>query len=654
MRFRQVHLDFHTSEHIKGIGERFDKEQFQKALILGNVNSITLFSKCHHGWSYHPTKANQMHPNLNFDLLGAQIEAAHEIGVKTPVYFSAGHDEKVATKHPEWQTIDPREHENNDTKFPYYGFHLLCLNTPYLEELLAQIKEVLENYDADGVFLDILNDDPCFCATCQKIMRNRGWEINLENAVKLGKERYNTYAKRVRETVDSVKPGLPVFHNFGNIKRGRMDIVHSNTHLELESLPTGGWGYDHFPISASYARTLGMDFLGMTGKFHKTWGEFGGFKHPNALRYEAALSLANGARISIGDQLHPNGEMDLATYELIGTAFREVEAKEKWICGAENIADIAVLDADALRSYYDEYGDNEVKISDAAAGCSRVLLEGNYLFNFIDTNEAFEKYKILILPECARVDDLLKAKIDDFISKGGKVLACGKGGLLKDDDSLAFDFGCTFLGENEFNPDYIKPEFEIDCLKNSSYVMYSKGYNIEMTEGEVLAKGANSYFNRGKTVFCSHHHTPVNQEDTRPGISLGKDGIYVGWNIFEDYFINGTIYVKKILHHLLDMLLAEKSAYSNLPAQGVFALAKQDKSKIVHLLYASPVRRGESYDVIEDIIPLHNITVGVKNEKSPSRVYIAPGMEEIPFEYSDGYVKLTVPEFENHCMVVIE
>ena len=38
-----------------------------------------------------------------------------------------------------------------------------------------------------------------------------------------------------------------------------------NTHLELESLPTGGWGYDHFPFSARYCQGLGVDYLGMTG-----------------------------------------------------------------------------------------------------------------------------------------------------------------------------------------------------------------------------------------------------------------------------------------------------------------------------------------------------------------------------------------------------
>ena len=41
MRFRQVHLDFHTSECIDGIGKDFDKKQFQEALKAGHVDSIT-------------------------------------------------------------------------------------------------------------------------------------------------------------------------------------------------------------------------------------------------------------------------------------------------------------------------------------------------------------------------------------------------------------------------------------------------------------------------------------------------------------------------------------------------------------------------------------------------------------------------------------
>jgi len=74
MNFRQVHLDFHTSEKIENIGQNFSKKQFQDTLKKGHVNSITLFSKCHHGWSYHPTKTNLMHPYLTFDLFGEQVK----------------------------------------------------------------------------------------------------------------------------------------------------------------------------------------------------------------------------------------------------------------------------------------------------------------------------------------------------------------------------------------------------------------------------------------------------------------------------------------------------------------------------------------------------------------------------------------------------
>ena len=36
LRFRQIHLDFHTSPDIAGIGARFDKARFQEALRIGH------------------------------------------------------------------------------------------------------------------------------------------------------------------------------------------------------------------------------------------------------------------------------------------------------------------------------------------------------------------------------------------------------------------------------------------------------------------------------------------------------------------------------------------------------------------------------------------------------------------------------------------
>ncbi len=45
----------HFQPNQSGIGEKFDKKEWQRTLEEARVNSITLFFKCHHGWSYHPT-----------------------------------------------------------------------------------------------------------------------------------------------------------------------------------------------------------------------------------------------------------------------------------------------------------------------------------------------------------------------------------------------------------------------------------------------------------------------------------------------------------------------------------------------------------------------------------------------------------------------
>lgn len=654
VNFRQVHLDFHTSEAIDGIGSSFDKKQFQEALKTGHINSITVFSKCHHGWAYHPSKANEMHTNLKFDLLKAEIDAAHEIGVKTPVYLSAGLDEKYARRHPEWLVRDEEDNTTWIKDFMTAGYHKFCMNTPYLDYLLAQIKEVCENYDADGIFLDIVGIQPCYCSTCRKTLRDEGKTPKDEEAVyELAKRVYANYTRRVRETIDSVKPGLPVFHNGGHIAGGHRDIAQMNTHLELESLPTGGWGYDHFPLSARYVQNLGMEFLGMTGKFHQTWGEFGGFKHPNALRYEVSLNAANGAKSSIGDQMHPTGKMDMATYKLIGAAYSELEQKEPWLDNVHQITDVALF---SYESYAGCFGTEQVGITTRIdSGAARILLEGKYLFDVVDMDSDFNRYKVIILPDLVRVNDEFKTKLDRFIQNGGKILATGKGGLYADKDEFAFDFGADYKEENIYRPSYIRPGFEMEGLFEASYVLYSQGEVISLNGGEELGICENPYFNRDIEHFCSHAHTPNKPEYAAPGMVEGKDGIYIAWQVFDEYADKGSLILKRIVTHALDLLLGDnKTIKTNLGAQGITTLMKQENRYINHLLYAVPVRRGRATEIIEDIYPVYNIDVELKISEKINKVYLAPQMKEIPFKQENGIVRYKVDEIECHQMVVLE
>jgi hypothetical protein len=96
-RFRQIHLDFHTSELIPDVGTAFDADTFGDVLDKARVNWITLFAKCHHGMSYYPTQAGTIHPGLKFDLLGEQIEACRRRGIVTPAYISVRVDEHIGS-----------------------------------------------------------------------------------------------------------------------------------------------------------------------------------------------------------------------------------------------------------------------------------------------------------------------------------------------------------------------------------------------------------------------------------------------------------------------------------------------------------------------------------------------------------------------------
>lgn len=652
MRFRQVHLDFHTSELIEGIGAQFSKENFQQMLRLGHVDSITVFAKCHHGWAYHPSEANETHPHLTFDLLGEQIAAAHEIGVKTPVYLSAGLDEKIARLHPEWLIRAADESTPWVQDFMHPGYHTFCMNTPYLDILLAQIREVAKNYDADGIFLDIVGIKPCVCQHCVRDILARGKDPRDEAAVLEQAElTYQNYLAQTRAAVDAVKPGLPLFHNSGHITRGRRDLAFANTHLELESLPTGGWGYDHFPLSARYVQGLGLPFLGMTGKFHTTWGEFGGYKHPNALRYEAALSLTNGAHCSIGDQLHPSGKMDEATYRLIGAAYAEVEQKEPWCKDATNVADIGVLSIEALQ------GPSADKSNIHDAGAARILLEGNYLFDILDLQSDFTQYKVLILPDEATVDDTLRPLLEAYVNQGGKILASGSSGLTPDKTRFALDFGARFGGPCAYNPTYVRPGFALQNFAPASFVLYSQAQEITPCGAQVLAIRENPYFNRDVFHFCSHQHAPTTMQEAGAAMTQNETGIYIAYNIFEEYATKASLILKELVCHALDTLLgAEKTLIAALPAQGVTTLQQQAEQNryVHHLLYAAPVKRGEDICVIEDIVPLYDVKASVALPQKIKRVYLAPQMEEFPFAEKDGRVCYTVPKLDCHQMVVLE
>lgn len=283
LRFRQVHLDFHTSPAIPGVGARFDKAQFQAELKRGHVDCIRDLLEGA-SWLVPPSHDRGADaPSLSFDLLDAQVAACRELDVN---HRSTSPRASTTLRRPSIRMAPyraRRQVRGLGEIAGRAGFHQMCFNTPYLDYLCAQIREVVERYPrCHGIFLDIISEGEGAAAsgawtgwrrTASTPRSRRGQEKAAAHTIR-------RYYEQTTAAATSVNPDMPIFHNSGHIPAGRRILLKHFSHLELESLPTGGWGYDHYPMSAKYVATLGMDFLGMTGKFHTSWGNSGGFKHP--------------------------------------------------------------------------------------------------------------------------------------------------------------------------------------------------------------------------------------------------------------------------------------------------------------------------------------------------------------------------------------
>ncbi len=116
------------------------------------MDSVTIFAKCHHGWSYYPTTVGAPHPQLTRDLMGDMVKALTAADIECPIYISVQWDERNARLHPEWRARSATKNRFDPGQLQA-GWHTLCLNhKEYRDELLAQAREIATNYATPGYF----------------------------------------------------------------------------------------------------------------------------------------------------------------------------------------------------------------------------------------------------------------------------------------------------------------------------------------------------------------------------------------------------------------------------------------------------------------------------------------------------------------------
>ena len=654
---RQVHLDFHTSPHVPGVGAQFDAAEFVRTLQAARVNSVTVFAKCHHGYSYYPTMVGTPHPHLRRDLLGEMIAACHQAGIRAPIYTTVVWDELAWQTHPEWRQVAPDGRAAGPSHTPLTpGWKNLCMNSGYADYVIAQIEEILDRYDGDGMFVDIVRyiGASCVCATCLAQMVEQG--VDPEDpaqlrAFTLAAER--RFMDRATAAIRAKKPEQTIFYN-SRLRMGwdsdacNRPELDNFTHLEIESLPGGYWGYDHFPMYVRYFQTFPRQLLAMTGRFHTTWGDFGGLRNRAALELECFQALAHGAAISIGDQMHPRGALDPAVYARIGEVYAQVERYEPWCFGTEALPEIAVLSAN-IEPW-------QTMINESDRGALHVLEQLKQQFHFVDTGADLSPYAVVILPDEAPIDAALAGRLRDYLARGGSLLISDRSGLdaATGDFALAEEIGVHYRGAAKFAPDYLALEPALAAgIEPMPHVCELPGTRVAAAPGaEVLAWSGAPYFNRTWRHFNSHQYTPMRDVTDEPLVVQHGRALYIARPLFREYAQSARLVHKQVLANCLARLLPRPRVGAHtLPSTAIVAVRRRQADLLVHVLHYVHQRRGQALDVIEDVLPLRDVTLSVRAARRPESVWLVPGDQPVEWEWRDGYVRLTLPRVDGYAIV---
>jgi Hypothetical glycosyl hydrolase 6/Beta-galactosidase trimerisation domain len=604
---RQVHLDFHTSPYISDVGEEFDAREFARTIKRAHINSITIFAKCHHGMSYYPTKAGTQHPALRGrDLMGEQIEALHREGIRCPIYTTVAWEEDVASKYPEWRQMDGEGRFLETTAVPTipqpgaWKFNNF-LHADYQDYIEAHIRELCADYEVDGLFFDILfmARQACWSAESLKFREKHG----LLSDDQAGWERFNgaaqaAFAEKFTKLVKGLKPEATIFYNASNESNidasvgPRVRQPHM-THFEIESLPSGFWGYYHFPRMARMQSHWGKFWLGQTGRFQKMWGDFGGIKPQAALEFECFRSQALGGGNSVGDQLPPRGTPDAAAYELIGAVYRQVEEAEAFYAGSKAMPQGAILSA----SYPGLDGGKSEE------GAVQMSEECHYDFAVCDSESDLKDFSIVVLPDTTVITPALKETLEDFYAKGGRLILSYRAGFDAE-GKWALDFlPLSFDGEVNLYPTYWRATEDFDpAMARSDRVFYQAGMNVKGGEGtEVLVQRVLPYFKRSDLKFSSHFQTPpVHQADRFPAVLAGERFVYFADPIFREYRQAGNLIARDGWRTAMRRLVGPAPFGEGLPTTVVVYPRRRSDDLLLTLLHYIPVRKALDIDIIEE------------------------------------------------------
>jgi hypothetical protein len=446
--YRRLLVDTHIPDWDPRLLSRFDPVDYVGTIARAGFQCLMQYAISCAGLCMWRTKIGTLHRGMRGrDYFGEVMDECKRQGLYRVAYFHVIWDNHAFETHPDWR-FQPSGGEDSILQ-GRYGY--TCPNTPYRDYVLALTKELVSNYEFEGIFNDmIIWPGVCYCPYCTARFREEhnaepprivDWNDPLWRTFQAARERWlYEFANDFTKTVKSIR-AINVEHQFATVfsswKAGVPLVMGTETMDSVGGDFYGGVGQFSLACKAFNSLNRVRPFEFMTSRTDDL-EDFVTIKPVDQLRTESFLpSIYSGALLTI-DAFNPEGTINHKVYEILGEINRERAPYEPFL-GGKLLGDVAVYYDKESMYNPDEIGVhveklhavNEMPHFKGVSGVARILREAHIPFGLITnaTLDQLQDYRAVILPNVLELTAEQASQFRAFVKQGGVLYASGASSL---------------------------------------------------------------------------------------------------------------------------------------------------------------------------------------------------------------------------------
>lgn len=471
--YRRMLLDMHIPDWDEEFLAQYDPDALADAYSVAGAEGVLFYCKSHLGLNYWPVPVGAIHPAAkNRDLVGELHSALLARSIAPAAYHSVVFDNWAVENHPEWAALPISHRKGIDRPWlrGRYGTASVA-NPEYREYEQTQIRALLERYEFDALFLDMVFwnavsiDEASTAAfrehTGRDIPTRLDWTDPDFLEFQSAREQWlRSFLDELVATAKDVRPEIAITHNLAFGTHGwytGQKITGSN----VDDFASGDiyGGRDEQLVISKIMQRLGRR---QPAEFMTTCAvdlrRHGAVKSEHMMTVEALGTVAHAGAFLFIDAIDPRGAINLDVYRRVGRAFDHVRAFESEVGGVpiedvgiyysndarvlpwESGTELADIGLDRPRGM--ETGKSLLPHVTAVTEAAAKLQRAHILFGIVteDSLDALENYRVLILPDLVRINDRELQAFRRYVRHGGALYASGRTSLLNSDGTLYDDF----------------------------------------------------------------------------------------------------------------------------------------------------------------------------------------------------------------------